>query len=844
MIIAIEKELMIVGCMAFIFKIITNTSTFLQEERGLKWFHALENADLLIPITSFVYCFQGIGLIIFCSIQTDFWSKGYYMEIYSLLDPFYDLIQSAWYAKSQWVPFVSIRSQMEFRIFHDIFCETYQINRKAFAFNEYVRISWENYLIKLVTIPVTAWVMVLALLGLDFARREIYPFDSDCGKAVKAIHRRLAGGDDDGGDDCDDDHRRLAGTDDGTACGCDDDDHRRLAGSGDDSVPCDYNYDYWPCLREEASWGFLWLGCVLVGVCIIVMMFARYYEVQLLKSRGINCVEDYPVFLELIEEQGMVNPNKEAVSEEEVVSDRNKKLTEAELKEIIEGIRRKKVIPGHGHGDGHGDGHGHGILANLAHYLSIHHIVHTTVGTGGSIGGWMLKYIRIGIAECWYFLKYLTHSICVCSFSRSDFLDPGDFIEAIEDEFHQADASVPEMRAPVASMSSKELYKKANTVEPTAKKFTEEEFELDRKAAREVEEKLKKDRKEKMSAEFADVSHGAMNVVMGAKMKLKKYKSIASIEDRLTRLKKAFTSHGNDDMKKIFLCANPSAYFGVVEHLLMLISLYIGLWLTYVVSHADYIAPDGVGRFVTIAPGIIASSLFGLIVRSTVMLKCLTRLDTDVLEEVLEQSESSRDLGSQVKQKMLRRLSALGEPEKHLRLLFDEIDVDGSEVLSREEFHQFCAYMNVTFSKRKWRIIFREIDRDANDEISYEELFLFLFPEHEAARNQERRRAAARARVVKKKADHYHAQFAANRKSGTARRIGSMIGGGWMMGPDKSAPVLPGASTSSPPRSSSSGSAAASAAAAASSSQPTVQAQTSASTMELQTFDEVSDDDL
>jgi Ca2+-binding EF-hand superfamily protein len=187
----------------------------------------------------------------------------------------------------------------------------------------------------------------------------------------------------------------------------------------------------------------------------------------------------------------------------------------------------------------------------------------------------------------------------------------------------------------------------------------------------------------------------------------------------------------------------------------MLISLYIGLWLTHFISHADLLWDDGGGRFLTILPGIISSIMYGIIVRSTVLLKAVTKLDTDVLEEVLEHGETSKELGLQVKQKMIRRLSSLGEPEQHLRLLFNEIDVDGSQVLSREEFLSFCHAMGITFSKKKWRQIFREIDRDANDEVSYEELFLFLFPDNDAALNQEKRRARQRQRIVEAKHQLY-----------------------------------------------------------------------------------------
>ena len=115
---------------------------------------------------------------------------------------------------------------------------------------------------------------------------------------------------------------------------------------------------------------------------------------------------------------------------------------------------------------------------------------------------------------------------------------------------------------------------------------------------------------------FNGVSKGAMHVIQKAKLKLKKYKSVSAIGDRLQRLKGIVISSTQKEFKNIFLFKSPKAFFFVVEHLLMLISLYIGLWLTHVVSHADLIAEaDGVGRLITIAPGILSSIMFALIVR-------------------------------------------------------------------------------------------------------------------------------------------------------------------------------------------------------------------------------------
>ena len=56
MILRIEKELMIVGSTAFIFKLISSSTGH--------WNEALDFADLLIPIFSFCYCAIGFILIV------------------------------------------------------------------------------------------------------------------------------------------------------------------------------------------------------------------------------------------------------------------------------------------------------------------------------------------------------------------------------------------------------------------------------------------------------------------------------------------------------------------------------------------------------------------------------------------------------------------------------------------------------------------------------------------------------------------------------------------------------------------------------------------------------------
>lgn len=111
MVSAIEKELMIVGCMAFAFKIIINTTSFLDAS----WLHALEYAgslwsplpdhfflsyflcficklDLVIPIVSFCFCGQGLFLILMSIYQCNIWSKAFHLHLEEIMDEYFNAI--------------------------------------------------------------------------------------------------------------------------------------------------------------------------------------------------------------------------------------------------------------------------------------------------------------------------------------------------------------------------------------------------------------------------------------------------------------------------------------------------------------------------------------------------------------------------------------------------------------------------------------------------------------------------------------------------------------------------------------------------------------------------------
>jgi hypothetical protein len=166
LLIIVEKELMYAGCTAFIFKIIVNAT---QGGLAHDWLLGLEYSDLIVPIFSFIYCGLGVLLIIVSMKACYHWRKAYHIPLLDLLNSFYDTMLSYLSPFVYFLPNKAV-SQLEFRIFHNIFCDFYQIQRKAFAFDEYIDKVFEKLVMEIIEIRILDWCIVTAIYLANFIR--------------------------------------------------------------------------------------------------------------------------------------------------------------------------------------------------------------------------------------------------------------------------------------------------------------------------------------------------------------------------------------------------------------------------------------------------------------------------------------------------------------------------------------------------------------------------------------------------------------------------------------------------------------------------------------------------
>jgi hypothetical protein len=185
----------------------------------------------------------------------------------------------------------------------------------------------------------------------------------------------------------------------------------------------------------------------------------------------------------------------------------------------------------------------------------------------------------------------------------------------------------------------------------------------------------------------------------------------------------------------------------------MLIAFYNAMWIVNFSNTAVLTHNPKFWFIMSILPGILSLILFIYVIKCSSILSAITTIDGNVLDVTIEQSEDACSLSLGLKNKIIAKLNERNDgqnPEDSLLDLFNEIDENNSQTISREEFQVLLNTLEISFSRTKWRIIFREIDRNFDDEISFEEMFLFLFPDHVSSIREERKRLElSRERVLK-----------------------------------------------------------------------------------------------
>lgn len=75
-----------------------------------------------------------------------------------------------------------MKSELEFRIFHILFCDEYKLTRSSFAFDVYVQHIFEKYLLDTISIQPLDWLLIAVLTMLNWGRVSLGLGDGNCGE--------------------------------------------------------------------------------------------------------------------------------------------------------------------------------------------------------------------------------------------------------------------------------------------------------------------------------------------------------------------------------------------------------------------------------------------------------------------------------------------------------------------------------------------------------------------------------------------------------------------------------------------------------------------------------------
>ena len=284
---AIENEMMIVGFMAFVLKIIIQLTYF-----PTLWLISLEYADLLVPMITFSRCFVGIGLIYMSIRMCDHWGKAYHMLHLEVMESYLDRSNS-WYQRGRmsWIPISLVNGQMEFRIFHNIFCEEFFIAKGEFAFDEYVHRIFEKFLLRVIGMHEIDWFIICILTLLNWAR-IVYRLD------VNACLTRSG--------------------------------HEVYCVSGDSYTKEDK--EFCKCHREASMIDFIICGVAIFIVTLALAIVSRIYEIRVMATRGVHTSDDYALYLDQAEKETSTTHDKNPAK---------KRFSAESLKDAVSKIKEK-----------------------------------------------------------------------------------------------------------------------------------------------------------------------------------------------------------------------------------------------------------------------------------------------------------------------------------------------------------------------------------------------------------------------------------------------------------------------------------------------------------------------
>ena len=680
-----------------------------------------------------MYCLIGLVLIIRSASYYKLWSRAYNLKTVELLHDFFEDENFIWGFLRKY--FVNTRAdeEVEFRILHRIFCDAYSIKNDAINFDQYVILNHEKYLLGLVTISPLSWFVLVATLMLNYFRVHLGWNFYECSADNFAL-------------DQDDHYPTGYPTQAPSVSGPSRHFFSRFLGG----VPVEDTtsahddhalHERHVCQAENILKLYSVAGLGLLIFTIFLAVMARVFVRRIMATKGIQSREDYAIFLQMYD-----------VDENRMQRDGDKMATK-ELSDAL--VIAKHVIDVER------------LDKKAEQYKAMHEIQKKVwvVLFSSELSRWLYKLWTDNEYEDVYDELGDAIRVRLVSFNVGD-KDPEGGGEG-----EGGPGGVPMLGGASRKTVLHDAHLNTHITSETINNMIKLKKQNIVRAIPGVDPDISPSlgsgknnswgsgsAKSKPYAGGGAAGASALQAtsmtppVPGSRKRGGILVNTADIQ-RLNLSHALKTSskstHGatlaDSPLVDAFLFKDPSTYFLIVDSMVMLISFYLGLWITNFDSTASQVEDEEQWRYLTLLPGLLSAAVFGHMVFTCSLLHAIVILDREVVEETIEKRADSARVAQVLRDRLIEQLDIHSDvaPEILLKNLFDVIDEDNSKFLTREELQHFLQGIRISFTKRRWDQIFHEIDANFDDEITFDELLLFVFPDVNAGQEQERRRLQA-----------------------------------------------------------------------------------------------------
>jgi hypothetical protein len=700
----IYREIMMMGLMSF--------ALSLALLAGVPFPHGLmiafEFGDLTLFMTSIYFCLQGLW-VMFVSIGLgNAWDRASKITTEELQIDVENCHASSRSWKRLFYPFSVTRNQVEFRIFQSIFSSSYSISTKhtELDFGLFLKITHENNLLHIIDFDITKWALILLLIGL--AAVKVQFFHSSCSNPE--------------------------------------------------------------CEATEEIWVFTCCGVVVLLLSILLFYWGRKSEILLIQKSGVESVEDYPVFL-MVESQMQAQFEKNALKTANVKTAINELMVEAESSKLEAESKKRKtnlfrtaqLVASLAAANKAAKDH---ALAKL-HSLGENGVDHPhafdphqgSLGPSHSLhsGGPLESKEQDGHPSESLVKPYSPPSprsrLLSTKLPSSGLLDLPSRLSDQSSKFgdletphdHLGDGSdLVSAPPPTPGAISSFISRLSLSHRSPAAVIPEVDVEAAHPLSVMTESPLHQNQQEPFHFPDTLPPHPALppqsdnppppQKASGTSSPWKKAKQLlrqlSSTEDTHERKKiksKIKTNYQQQRFPDVFLLQSPEAYYTLLHSIITCNSLYLALWTTnfaIIANRGHHPAHSALLIVLSLLPALFALPFISQAIKSSSILKAVTKLNLDVVSSVVEKTETRIKVLEDLRRKLTHHLEketqdmVIGKAE--INSLYEQYNLENPCGLSREEFIELLEGSRIHYTRHKCRTIFTALDLNRDGFISME----------------------------------------------------------------------------------------------------------------------------